>query len=180
MKEIYIFLSKTNTFISRLISFGTMSNLTHVSLSLNKNFDSMYSFARKGLKPYPAGFKTENIRQGLFLKAKRSFCKIFSLLLSDAQYNDLLDKIRDYSLKEKELSYSYKGAFFCWLRIKKQYENKFFCSQFVSEILNKTTDYILPYAPELMRPKDILKINGLTPVYEGKISDLVKLTDSYI
>ena len=176
MKQIYVFLSKPNTFISSLIGLGTRSKLSHVSLSLNDKFDEMYSFARKGVRIFPAGFKRENIREAVFLKNSERYCEVKSLFITDEEYETLLKTLSEFCENEKYYKYSYLGAFLCWIRVKKKSKNdkKYFCSQFVSKILSEYLNIKIPYIPELMRPKDILKIEKLIPYYNGTICDLIE------
>ena len=50
MKKIYIILTHTGTFLSRVIKAFTGNKFTHVSIALDRNMEYMYSFGR--LRPY--------------------------------------------------------------------------------------------------------------------------------
>ena len=45
-KNIYIILTRSDTFISRLIGFFTKEPFTHASIAFDDSLDRMYSFAR--------------------------------------------------------------------------------------------------------------------------------------
>lgn len=66
-KNIYIILTRSDTFISRLIGFLTKEPFTHASIAFDDSLDRMYSFARLNPKmPLPAGLKEENIHRGFY------------------------------------------------------------------------------------------------------------------
>ena len=46
MKKIYIVLTYTGTFLSRIVNIYTGKKYSHVSISLDKNLEYMYSFGR--------------------------------------------------------------------------------------------------------------------------------------
>ena len=59
---IYIVLSHTGTVLSRLIKTFTRAEYSHVSISLDKNLEKMYSFGRiNPYNPFYAGFVHEKI-----------------------------------------------------------------------------------------------------------------------
>ena len=50
MKDIYLLLTKSDTFISKAIYLMTQDSYTHISISFEENLQPMYSCARKYLK----------------------------------------------------------------------------------------------------------------------------------
>lgn len=44
MKKVYIVLTNTGTFLSRIVNVYTRKEFSHVSISLDENLNYMYSF----------------------------------------------------------------------------------------------------------------------------------------
>ena len=63
MRKIYIFLTKSDTWVSHLISLVTNDTYTHASISFEPNLQPMYSFSRKFVSlPLPAGLRAEPLK----------------------------------------------------------------------------------------------------------------------
>ena len=95
MKKIYIVLSFTGTVLSRIIKFYTKNEFAHVSVALDEELEEMYSFGR--LNPYNpilGGFVHEGINRGTFKRFWRTRAKIFSLEVTNKQYNKIKQEIR--------------------------------------------------------------------------------------
>ena len=178
MKELYLFLSSTKTYVARTVYLFTRSKITHSAICLNGKFDHMYSFGRKTLKLFPAGYVYENIRERMLKKQNRCFCKVFRIKISDEAYENMLKEIEKYEAEKEKYKYAIFGALLCALRIEKTIKYKRFCSQFVANILHDGAGVELPFNTSLMRPKDYLKIPNLEQVYDGTIKDLEKGIDS--
>lgn len=64
---LYIVLTRTNTVISNLIHMVTNDDYTHAAISLDKELESMYSFARRNTyNPFIGRFKKEDINEGIY------------------------------------------------------------------------------------------------------------------
>ena len=64
------------------------------------------------------------------------------------------------------------GLMLCALRIRWKRRRHYFCSQFVSEVLEKSGAMELPKDSTLMHPNDYTKLNGLKCVFQGRLADL--------
>lgn len=177
MKHVYLFISTRLTNVSKVIGFFTHSPSTHSTLSLNARFDEMYTFSRKTMKLFPSGYVKENIRTNILKKRDNCLCKVYEIELADQKYENLKREIAKFEREGEKYKYAVLGIFFCFFRIKKTFKYKRFCSQFVSELLRDGAGIELPYDPSLMRPKDFLKLDCLTLVYEGTIRGLTETVD---
>ena len=66
MKSIYILLTRSTTICSRIVYMATRSEFTHAAISLDRNFDKLYTFGRKYKRlMLPAGFVRESVYDGL-------------------------------------------------------------------------------------------------------------------
>jgi inositol transport system substrate-binding protein len=67
MKSIYILLTKSDTYVSKIIGLVTDDHYTHASISFEENLQPMYSFSRKFVhSPLPAGLRVEPLQQGFY------------------------------------------------------------------------------------------------------------------
>ena len=178
MKELFLFLSSTKTHVSKTVRFFTRSKTTHSALCLNGKFDKMYSFGRKTLKLFPAGFVHENIRKNMLRVQNSCYCEVYRLEISDEAYQNLLKEIDKYEAEIDKYKYALLGAWLCLFRIKKTFKYKRFCSQFVANLLHDGAGLELPHHTSKMRPKDFLNLPNLEKVYSGTIKDLELGIDS--
>lgn len=176
MKKLYLFLSKTGTVPSKIIGKVSRARFSHVCLSFDDTFTNMYSFGRKTLKIFPSGFVKENVRKRVLKKYEDCPCAVYSLDVSDEDFALIKQKAEDFERRKEDLKYSCLGIFACWFRLKIRFKNRYFCSQCVSEIL-QAGNVALPYDPLLMRPMDVLKIEGLKEEFQGAIQNLALQTD---
>ena len=65
--KIYIVLTYTGTVLSKIIKLYTHCEFSHVSISLDKNLEHMYSFGRLNpYNPFKGGFVQEPVDKGTF------------------------------------------------------------------------------------------------------------------
>lgn len=177
MKKIYVLLTKTGTVPSKIIGKLSRARFSHASLSIDNEFTDMFSFGRKGMKVFPGGFAKENLRTRVLKKYEDCPCEVISMEVTDENYEKIKNKALYFSDNKDLFGYSYIGIFACWCRIKLKFKNRYFCSQYVSEIL-KAGNVQLPYDPLLMRPMDFMKIKDIKKEYLGTIKDLAYLIDN--
>ena len=67
MKSIYILLTKSDTWVSRIIKLATDDKYTHASISFEENLQPLYSLSRKFVNmPLPADLRTEPLTKVFF------------------------------------------------------------------------------------------------------------------
>lgn len=170
MKKVYIVLTHSGSFLSRLVKAYTGKDYSHVSISLDENLDTMYSFGRVwAYNPFWGGFVHESPRFGTFKRFNKTTCKILSLSVTDEQY-DKIGKIIDSFLNDKN-SYRFNmiglAAVMIDLRVKRK--NCFYCAEFVKYVLDSAgVKYDLP---EIVKPMDFVSINNLDVIYTGRLVD---------
>ncbi|MBQ9781577.1 MAG: hypothetical protein IJW26_00155 [Clostridia bacterium] len=178
MKELFLFVSSTKTKVSKSVSFFTRSKTTHAALCLNGKMNFMYTFGRKTLKPFPAGFVHEDIRKNILNLHNSCNCEVYRFEITDEAYDNLLKEIDKYEREIDKYKYAVLGVWLCLLRIKKTFKYKRFCSQFVANLLSDGAGIKLPYDTSLMRPKDFIKMDIFEKVYSGTIKDLATGIDN--
>ena len=90
MKKIYIILTYSGTFLSRIIKCYTKDEFSHISISLDSKLRQMYSFGRLNpYNPFIGGFVHEEVNKGTFKRCPKTKAKIYSLEIEYEQYEKL-------------------------------------------------------------------------------------------
>ena len=168
MKEIYIVLTHTGTVLSRIIKNYTQDEFSHVSISLDKELKEMYSFGRLNpYNPFWGGFVQEGINFGTFKRFRKTVCKIYSLKITEEQYNNVRGMI-EYIKSSKQLhKFNVIGLFAVGFNKRISFENSFYCAEFVKYVLDKSG--IENNLPELIKPEDFKNIQDLNEIYSGRL-----------
>lgn len=168
MKAIYIVLTHTGTVLSRIIKNYTQDEFSHVSISLDKELKEMYSFGRLNpYNPFWGGFVQEGINFGTFKRFRKTVCKIYSLKITEEQYNNVRGMI-EYIKSSKQLhKFNVIGLFAVGFNKRISFENSFYCAEFVKYVLDKSG--IENNLPELIKPEDFKNIQGLNEIYSGRL-----------
>ena len=171
MKNIYILLSRPDTFVSSLIAFFTHTEYSHISVAYDSELRSLCSFARKYYFPLPGGLVAENENGVLRKPLRNAKCSILSVSVPENMFETFCSRIDNMLLNRSKYHYFLRGLFFCCLGIEAHRENHYFCSQFVAEMLSCAGVRGIPKPPALMKPIDFLKIPGLECVYNGVLCE---------
>lgn len=167
---IYVVVSRTDTVLGRLIRRSLHVEYNHCSLALDGSLDTIYSFGRKELRSvFRAGFVTEGRADGFFGVHRRSDISVVRLPVTPAQLARLREAIAAFHLHRALYKYSLLGLWYCYLGIPKKRENRYFCSQFVAEVLSEAGLSLFDKPETLVRPHDFLALPGGTVVYRGEI-----------
>lgn len=174
MKKIYVILTQSGTWFSKILKLVTKDNYNHSSICLKDDFQTFYSFGRK--YPYfilPGGFIIENAFQHVFARFKKIPCLILEKEVCDEQYLKLENIINEFRNHSKQYSYAIISLMLADTSFSAINQEKFFCSQFVAKLLNDIHIHT-PKPPEHMHPIDFLKIDGMQILFEGDLKEFVK------
>lgn len=175
MKEIYVLLTCTGTAFSRAIRYVTGSEFTHSSIALDINCSNMFSFARRQMfPPLPAGFVREDISTGILGKYAHCSCALYRIPVDRATYDRIAEELHQMEKIQEYYQYNCFGPFFCLFRIPYHSQAKFFCSEFVAEMLHKHGAIRLNRPSSLMRPNDFVFNEDLSLVYRGTLRGLTR------
>ena len=169
MKKVYLVLTNTYSNISKTISTITKEKYAHSSISLDKKCNEMYSFGRKfKYFPFYGVFKKEDLNKGLF-KNKKAIISIYEIEVTNKKYDNIVKKIN--RIKETNKGYNIIGLFLAYYRIK-IHRNKYYCSEFVYEVLSSKGVNIYKKDHIRFKPMELIQDN-FKKIYEGKISDFI-------
>lgn len=171
MKNIYIVMTYTGTVLSYLIKNVTKTPYAHVSISLNKDLKPMYAFGRLNPKtPIFAGFVEENINEGLYALRPNTRCRVYSLKVTNTQYENLQKNINILSSNRDRYSYDIQALIRVPLNKAKQRDYRYVCSHFVADMLKKSDINVFKEEPHQVIPNKFFEVEEFTLEYEGLLS----------
>lgn len=174
MRTIYLLLTKTDTVLSRAIARVTGDPYTHVAISLDKELNELYSFGRKTKSnPFNSGFVREQIIGSIYEENLKCDCAIYETVITDRQYNRLKLELTKMSVDASMYKYNFLGLFNFIFNTNVKRKYKYFCSEFVSEMLRRIDTLPDRYAPEKTKPSDFIDMDIFNKVYSGQLGSLV-------
>lgn len=169
-RTIYILLTRSGTWFSRLIHFATRDSYTHASIGLDGPDGPFYSFARKyRYLALPAGLVEEQVT----VHRRAVPCCLYELEVSEETYFRLRRKLRSMYAQREEYHYNVLGVFACYFNLSLQRRHHYFCSQFVAGLLENCGAAELPKPPALVRPADLCGLKELRPVHQGALEGIL-------
>ncbi len=173
MKEIYIILTHTGTTLSKIIKSYTKDEFSHVSISLDINLENMYSFGRTHpYNPFWGGFVHENINTGTFKRFRNTKAQIYSLEITDKQYETIEKLINHMNNYRNLYKFNAWGLFGVGFNKKIKIKHGFYCAEFVKYALKKANVKI--ELPELVRPENFKDIENAKIIYKGLLREYRK------
>lgn len=169
---IYIVVSRTNTTLGRLIQRKLGVAYNHCSISLDASLETIYSFGRKELRNiFRAGFVQESKSRGFFKEHNDSGIAVVRISVSVEEYEQIYKILKEFQSQQAQYKYSMLGLLYCYLGIPHKRKDKYFCSQFVAEVLLKAGLTLFKKPETLVRPHDFLSLNIGELIYRGQISN---------
>ncbi len=170
MKKIYIILTHTGTTLSKLIKSYTKNEFSHVSISLDNKLEKMYSFGRlHPYNPFWAGFVHEGIDFGTFKRFYLTKAKIYSLEVTEEQYEKMEKTIEYMNTRKKLYKFNIIGLFAVSINKKVKFKNSFYCAEFVKYVLEEAG--VKTNLPEIIKPEDFKNLESAKLVYNGKLNE---------
>lgn len=158
MKTIYILLTRSGTLLSKLVYAVTGASYTHASMAFDEELNCLYSSTRKnGYTMFPAGPSKEYLNKGVFRLRDDAPCALYALEVTDEAYVRARRRAEHMMARGELYRFNTLGLILCALHIRWQRRRHYFCSQFVSEVLEKSGAMELPKgqhpdAPQRLRP----------------------------
>ena len=91
--------------------------------------------------------------------------------ISDEQYLKLNDRIDDMYSKRFSYCYNYIGLALAAFNIYRKFNNRYYCSEFVRELLSDC-DIISPDSfGSIFKPMEFLQLDDFRIIYDGKLQD---------
>ncbi|GHU61720.1 hypothetical protein AGMMS49983_01930 [Clostridia bacterium] len=129
IRTIYVLLTQSTKITSRILQVFQGSRFAHASIALERD-GSFYSF-NPGI-----GFTTE---RPIAQKRKRDApCVLYEISVSEETYADIDSRINWFIDNPQEYKFNYAGMVFTILGIPVGMESRYYCSQFVFDLLKKS------------------------------------------
>ena len=173
MKTIYILLTRSGTLLSKLVYAVTGASYTHASMAFDEELNCLYSSTRKnGYTMFPAGPSKEYLNRGVFRLRGDAPCALYALEVTEEAYVRARRRAEHMMARGELYRFNTLGLILCALHIRWQRRRHYFCSQFVSEVLQKSGALDLPKPSTLMHPSDYAELPQLRCLYRGTLADL--------
>ena len=173
MKKIYILLTKSTTICSKMVHLATKSEYTHAAISLDKNFDRLYTFSRKYKHLLlPAGFVVESAYDGIMGDSDDMNCAVYELTITNHSYKKLVRLFRHMDYHKDKYRYSILGLHMCYFNKKYERKGYYFCSQFVHHALTHAGAIEKTADSSLVRPMDFRELPEVKEIFKGNIRQL--------
>lgn len=155
---VYIMLVHSGTGVSKAIKTISHSTYSHASISFDSSMKKMYSFARKDPRnPFIGGFRYETIGEG-FYEQKEIPYAVYMVPCTEAQIKKMKKRLAYFEKNAESFTFDFSGLITNYLGIVNNPEHRWFCSRFVSDILNAGAPKKNPYVaePSLQDPDDFM------------------------
>ncbi len=130
----------------------------------------MYSFGRLNpYNPFIGGFVQESPHYGTFKRFKYSKVKIYSMNVSDKDYERIKDTIRKFERNRKKYRFNFMGVISVAGNYHLKRKNCYYCSEFVKFVLDNTSMKLK--LPDIVKPNDFQKLNGLNEIFTGLLRE---------
>lgn len=172
-KYLYIIFSSVPNKVGKLIRMVSGHSYNHLSISLDSELKSMYSFARRYYHtPFYGGFVHESISR-YHIKNKSSEIQLCRIPITQTQFDSLSHKLNAMLENNEHYIYNHLSAITSLVRKSIKLRDAYICVEFVVEILHSIGIQIDPYAYYSIR--DLQEMLHKYVIYTGPIPE----TDIY-
>ncbi len=170
-KPLFIVLTDTGTWFTRMIRMYTKAPLNHASIAFDAGLFEVYSFGRKTPgNPFVGGFVKEDFRGKLFRDAT---CAIYKCTIDEQHYDRIRCTIRKFEREAHLYKYNLLGLFAVMFNVKLHRDHAFFCSQFVAFLFDQAGIRLVQKCPSLTTPTDIGNSETLELLYYGRLQPFI-------
>lgn len=159
---IYILLTRFPDNGSKFVGFLANSYYTHVSIGLEEDLNTFYSFVKKG-------FLVEKVDRYLKPDREPFPCRLYELKVSDKVYESIKKIIHEFVDHKSDYSYTQLGVALGLAHIPLVRKNQYFCSYFVAEVLKRSEAMKLKKNSALYFPRDFLKMPETSLIFQGNL-----------
>ena len=169
---IYLVLSQSGSWLSRILKHVTKAKYNHISISLDKTMQHMYSFSRKNAyNPIWGGFMMESPFFGAMKRFSNTTGIIMRVPVSEIQYQNLENFLKQMYAEKEKYHYNISGLLLASLGIVHHSKNKYYCSEFVRDTLEKFQIIDKNYFNPITIPEDFLRLDKIEIIYIGNLRE---------
>ena len=168
-ENIYIIQTYSQTIPSKIVKLVTRYKYSHIGICLNKNCDITYSFGRTKTHNFlKGGFVVEHKDGEFYKKFNKTLCRIYELKIDEEKYEQIKEHLHYMKLNKNIYKYDFLGAILRTFYIPVRFNNRYVCSQFVAEVLEKFNIYKFDKDLKFIKPKDFDIIDNIKEIYIGE------------
>lgn len=152
---VFVILTHSHSAVSKLVRATTGDEYTHASISFDSSLTHMYTFGRTSDSSVLKGsFKIEDISSEYYQNHTPPIpYSLFCIPVTEAQKNKMEKKVNYFAKNKNKFHFDFFGLFVNAMGIPNNPKNRYFCSRFVSVILNAgDPKNPLVSEPSLQRP----------------------------
>lgn len=174
-KCIYVVLSGPMTMSGKMIRKITRNSYSHASISLDKDLNEMYSFARFHYQsPLVGGFVHENSDNLILGKEDEVSIKVFEIPVTHKQYRSI-KKIIEY-FKENQEKYMY-NLLDLITGVRCKVRDTYICSEFVAYLLKKSGIAENQIKSTRITPSKLISLLHDYEYYDGTIQNYLSTVE---
>lgn len=126
-----------------------------------------------------AGFVQEDVVNGTYARFPRTVCALYSLEINEKQYNRLEEELNKFKTDGEKYGYNLIGLLGYMVNYPIGRKHNYFCSQFVTSLLNNSGIKLIDKHAALTSPRDFRECGDLNLIYEGNLQSY-NLAQSYV
>ena len=135
LKPVYVICMHTGgTPLSNMVKAFTGNEFTHAALSFNSDFSPLYSFGKKQSSEGPTGFTVDDIHVPFYWDRDIHWAA-FVVFVDNDSYNLMKEKIQWFVRRSTVFRFNFAGIIKIAMNLPSEEKLKYFCSSFVSDIL---------------------------------------------
>lgn len=174
LKPVYIYLSYAKKGFGKFVKLMTNAPYSHASISFDSSLDHIYSFAtRDGHTMIPIGFSEESKAQYMKLNPETTYA-LYVYFATPKSFDMMKAKVAEFQKNAASYRYDVPGVVKTFFGLPNANEKRFFCSEFVSLILNSGENKVTQKSADLMKPLDLPDVKDIRLVDMGHIKDYDK------
>lgn len=135
---VFVILTHSHSAVSKLVQATTGDEYTHASISFDSSLTHMYTFGRTSDSSVLKGsFKIEDVSSAYYQNHTPPIpYSLFCIPVTEAQKNKMEKKVNYFAKNKNKFHFDFFGLFVNAMGIPNNPKNRYFCSRFVSVILN--------------------------------------------
>lgn len=166
-RKIYVLLTRLPDSVSHTLAVIKSSYYTHASIGLEEDLNTFYTFAYKG-------FRIEKV--SVYVERNHNFpCVLYEIDVPEKVYEETKKKLFEFVENKHEYSYSFVGVILGLIYVPHKFKKRYFCSQFVSEILKDCKIVELHKSTSTFFPGDFRNIKDAKLRMQGNLKSLQEL-----
>ncbi|KKO53071.1 hypothetical protein [Paenibacillus sp. DMB20] len=166
-QDIWIVLTGTGTWFSRMIQCFTNAPLNHASIAFDPELREVYSFGRKQANnPFNGGLVRENLRAPFFCSSESA---IYRCRVSSEDYQRMYNLVKEMMRDQDRYKYNLLGLLGILFRVHIDRADAYFCSHFVATVFERAGLRPVNKPPHLVTPEDFSNSPQLHEIYRGPL-----------